>query len=97
MAFREIVFENVIQSMVVAIRGIDTLGLRSLKPELEVDAANLLDLDSGTTLTKRNEVDGSGTSEGQIMQSVAKLWRDPSVREVVLERANEVQLNDSAQ
>ncbi|CAO3685113.1 unnamed protein product [Rhizopus stolonifer] len=82
--FKEVIFSNTMQSMIVTLEAMDSLGIAFRNPDNEIHKKLVLDAPSQTEYLGNELVD-----------AISSLWDDPGVKNCV-SRANEFQLNDSA-
>ncbi|KAI8377391.1 G-alpha protein [Radiomyces spectabilis] len=83
--FKEVIFSNTLQSMRVTLEAMDELGISLVKQDNEVYRRLIIEAPP--------PIDYLGQ---ELMEAIAALWDDAGVQECVA-RANEFQLNDSAQ
>ncbi len=85
-AFKEIIYSNVVQSMKVLLEAMDRIGIQL------GESNNQLSFDLITKLPRQLE---TFALSQEVFLAVKKLWADSGVQKCY-ERANEFQLNDSA-
>ncbi len=90
LAYREVVFANAIQSMMVVVEAVESLGL-VLEPSMRRHADLLESLDPDDPMT----TDFQGNLLPELASAVAALWQDDAVQKAV-SRSHLYQLNDSA-
>ncbi|KAG0768190.1 hypothetical protein G6F57_002601 [Rhizopus arrhizus] len=82
--FKEVIFSNTMQSMIVTLEAMDSLGISFRNPQNQLHKKLVLEAPPQT--------DYLGS---ELVDAIYSLWGDPGVQECV-SRANEFQLNDSA-
>ncbi|KAI9271313.1 G-alpha protein [Sporodiniella umbellata] len=82
--FKEVIFSNTMQSMIVTLEAMESLGIEFRNPDNDLHRKLVLDAPPQTDYLGHELVD-----------AIASLWEDPGVQDCV-SRANEFQLNDSA-
>ncbi|EIE75301.1 G-alpha protein [Rhizopus delemar RA 99-880] len=83
-SFKEVIFSNTMQSMLVTLEAMENLGIAFRNPENEMHKQLVLDAPP--------QIDCLGR---ELVEAICSLWDDSGVQECV-SRANEFQLNDSA-
>nr|ATY71609.1 transducin 2-1 [Maurolicus mucronatus] len=86
LAFRSIIFGNILQSALAIIRGMEMLSIGFGSPAATEDAQKLQNLSDSIE---------EGTMPTELADVIKRLWKDSGVQ-AALERAAEFQLNDSA-
>lgn len=96
-SFREVIYQNALQSMTAVLRGLDTVRL-TCPPELAPEVEFLLECDSDSSLPRGVRLcDEMGRMNERCVEAIVRLWAADEIREVVQTKASEIQLNDSAE
>lgn len=82
--FKEVIFSNTMQSMIVTLEAMESLGISFRNPQSQIHQKLVMEAPPQT--------DYLGS---ELVDAIYSLWSDPGVQECV-SRANEFQLNDSA-
>uniref|UniRef100_A0A914DZC6 Uncharacterized protein n=1 Tax=Acrobeloides nanus TaxID=290746 RepID=A0A914DZC6_9BILA len=85
---KAVIYNNTVTSMVVLLRGMNTLGIKLDDPSRENDARLVLEV------AKKGEESEPPTSD--LARAIASLWQDRGVKERAFSRGNEFQLQDTA-
>ena len=85
-AYREIIYNNAIQSIYVLLEAMETLGIPLANPENQIH----FDL----IMSQHQQMEHFSVSS-EVTRAIKYLWEDSGVRETH-RRSNEFQLNDSA-
>lgn len=85
-AYKEIIFSNSVQCMLVVLLALPKLGLE-IQPGNSLVAAMVMDIKQASLDTE--------TMPGVVAEALTRLWKDPAIVGAV-NRSKEFQLNDSA-
>ncbi|KAI1893178.1 hypothetical protein AGOR_G00141230 [Albula goreensis] len=85
-AFKSIIYGNILQSALAIIRGMELLGIEFGSPSASADSQKLQNLADSIE---------EGSMPPELADVIMRLWKDPGVQ-AGFDRAAEYQLNDSA-